>query len=135
MERIAINERYEHRAFKVESFRVVKEGYINATTVGTFKMNGFIATLCQTRLLKKIAEHSCILHLTQTHYGCASRALGSSHLSAQFADDLCHIAELGLILIFCPLVRSCGKKVVVFFSSIVIGVEKVFYIVESHSIE
>ena len=76
-----------------------------------------------------------VLDFAQSNYGRSRRALGSSHFCAQFADDLCHIAELRLILLFCPLVGTRGQKLVVVLTRIMGGVKQVFHIVESHSIE
>ena len=76
-----------------------------------------------------------VFDLTQTDNCSTGRIFLAAELCTQFTQHLSDVVELGGVLLFCPLIRTGGQKLVVVLAGIVLRVEEVFDVIESHSIK
>ena len=120
---------------QAEGFGIVEQRHIDATTVGTVEVHIAITASGQGGLAQEVIEHVAVFDLAQTDDGGAGGIFLVAELGAEFAQDLGDVAEFGRVLLFCPLIRTGGQELVVVLAGIVLCVEEIFDVIESHSIK
>ncbi len=123
--------RVQLHALHRKQARVVEHCTVDAALVGTFHMHIFIASRLEFRLSSKVVKHLGVLHLAHAYYGTSH---AGQLVGAKVGKGTRHVVQLVGVFKFVPSVRTCRKKIVVVLSFVVIGVEEVFLIVETHCI-
>ena len=120
---------------KAEGFGIVEQRHIDATTVGTIEVHITITASGQGGFAEQIFERTAVFDLTQTDNCSTGRIFLVAELGAEFAQNLGDVAEFGRVLLFCPLIRTGGKELVVVLAGIVLRIEEIFDVIEPHSIK
>ena len=120
---------------EAEGFGIVEQRHIDATTVGTVEVHIAITASGQGGFAEQIFERTAVFDLTQTDHCSTGRIFLVAELGAEFAQNLGDVAEFGRVLLFCPLIRTGGQELVVVLAGIVLRVEEIFDVIESHSIK
>ena len=89
------------------------------------------AAPCECGLRNEVFKHLPVLHFRNAYDGCARlHAVG-----AEEGDDVGKVLQFRLILHAIPCVGTVGEEIVVVLSGSMDGVEKIFKVVECHSVE
>ena len=92
-------------------------------------MYDLVVRLSDLRFHHQVFEHKPVFNLRHSE-----KSVPCAVLILHRADDLGHVLKLLLIFCFSPLVPAFGKELLVVLRRIVVCVEKILKVVESHDI-
>ena len=119
--RFAFNE-FEH-------LRLIEQSHVHSTSVRSVIVDDLIVRLCDLRLHHEVLEHESVLDLRHAEDG-----MPCTVILLHRPDDLGHVLKLLLIFRFSPLVLSLRKEFFVILYRIVVCIEEILKVVESHDI-
>ena len=113
----------------LEHLRLIEQSHIDSTSVRAVIVDYLIVGLSNLRFHHQIFQHETVLDLRNSE-----QSMPGTVLLLHGPDHLGHVLKLLLILRLGPLVLSFRKELRVVLDRIVIYVEQVFQIIETHDI-
>ena len=120
---------------EAEGLGIVEQCHVHTTAIGAVEMHIAITASGQSGFAEEVIEGATIFDLAETDDCGTGGVFLVAELCTQFAQHLSDVVELGGVLLFCPLIRTGGQKLIVVLAGIVLRVEEVFDVVESHTVK
>ena len=108
---------------------IVEQGHVHAAAVRTVIMDYLIVCSCNLRVCNEILEHETVLYLADSQDG-----MKASIVLCHCGNDLGHVVHLLVVLLLGPPVLPVREELLVVLRRVVVDVEEVLKVIETHDI-
>ena len=108
---------------------IVEQGHVHAAAVRTVIMDYLIVCSCNLRVCNEILEHETVLYLADSQDG-----MEASIVLCHCGNDLGHVVHLLVVLLLGPPVLPVREELLVVLRRVVVDVEEVLEVIETHDI-